>query len=73
MDKLAIVVPCYNEEAAKLAKQHNNMNVLALPADFVSTNEAVCIIRTWIATEFLGGRYEDRNKMIEDIEKENMK
>jgi len=66
-------VSCYSEETAKLAKQHNNINVLSLPADFVSTNEAICIIRTWIATEFLGGRYEDRNKMIEEIEKENMK
>ena len=66
-------VSCFNEETAKLAKQHNNINVLALPADFVNTNDAICIIRTWIATEFLGGRYEDRNKMIEEIEKENMK
>ena len=49
------------------------MNVLALPADYVSTNEAICIIRTWIATEFLGGRHENRIKMIDEIEKENMK
>ena len=66
-------VPCYTEETVKLAKQHNNINVLALPADFITTNDAICIIRTWLATEFLGGRYENRNKMIEEIEKENMK
>ena len=65
--------PCYKEETAKLAKEHNNMNVLALPADYVTTNEAICIIRTWIATEFLGGRHENRIKMIQEIEKENMK
>ena len=66
-------VPCYNEETTKYAKMHNNMNVLALGADVLTTNEAICILRMALATEFEGGRHSERLKLIEEIEKENMK
>ena len=52
---------------------HNDSNVLALGADYVSTSEAICIVRMWLATEFEGGRHSERIEMIETIEKENMK
>ena len=65
--------PCYNEESAKFSRLHNNINVLAIGADQVSTNEAICILRMVLATNFEGGRHEERVKMIQDIEKENMK
>lgn len=65
--------PCYNEETVKEAKAHSDINILALPADYLDISEAVVIIRTWLGTEFLGGRYEDRLQMIYDIEAENMK
>ncbi len=65
--------PCYDEETAKQAKEHSNLNVLALPASYVGVSRAISIIRTWIASEFLGGRYSERLQMIETIEKENMK
>ena len=64
---------CDNEEEAKFSRMHNNSNVLALGADYISTSEAVCIVRAWIATEFEGGRHQERVKIIEEIEKENMK
>ena len=63
----------YNEEIVKEAKAHSNINVLSLPADYVSTNEAINMIRIWLGTDFLQGRYQERVKMIEEIEKENMK
>lgn len=63
----------YNEESAKFAKADDDINVLTLGADYLTTNEAICIIRNWIATEFKGGKYEERLKMIEKIEDENMK
>ena len=63
----------YNEESAKFAKADDNINVLTLGADYLTTNEAICIIRNWLATEFKGGKYEERLKMIEEIENENMK
>ena len=63
----------HSEEEAKFAKADDNINVLALGGDYLTVNEAICIIRTWIATEFKQGRYQERIQMIEEIEKENMK
>ncbi len=64
---------CHNEYTAKYAKLHNNSNILALGADDVTTNQAICILRMWIATQFEGGRHQERIELIEEIEKENMK
>ncbi len=65
--------PCYDVETAKQAKEHINVNVLALPAGFIGTSMAINIIRTWIASQFLQGRYEERLQMINEIEDKNMK
>ena len=62
-----------NEEDAKFAKADDNINVLTLGGDHLSVNQAICIIRAWIATEFKQGRYQERIQMIEEIENENMK
>lgn len=64
---------CYNEEIAKYARMHNNSNILTLGADYMSENDAVCILRMWFATEFEGGRHEERVNLIKEIEVENMK
>lgn len=64
---------CNDEEEAKFSRMHNNANMLALGADYMDVNKAVRIVRTWIATEFEGGRHEQRIKIIEEIENENMK
>lgn len=65
--------PCFSEQAAKYSRMHNNANVLAIGADYVSTNEAICIVRMFIATDFEGGRHIARLNLIKEIEKENMK
>lgn len=64
---------CWNEDVAKLLKEHNNANVIALPGRFIDISEAVVILRAWLGSEFLEGRHADRLKMIEEIENENMK
>ena len=64
---------CNDEQEAKFSRMHNNANVLALGADYMDTNKAIRMVRTWIATEFEGGRHELRLKLIEEIENENMK
>ena len=64
---------CNDEEEAKFSRMHNDSNVLALGADYMDTNKAIRIVRTWIATEFEGGRHEERVNMIKEIENENMK
>ena len=65
--------PCFVEEAAKYSRMHNNTNVLALGADYVTVNQAICILRMWLATEFEGGRHQDRLDLVTEIENENMK
>ena len=66
-------VACSNEEYAKQAKEHLNANVLALPAGYINVSEAVAMIRVWLGSEYLQGRYNERLNLIEEIEKENMK
>ena len=65
--------PCHSEESAKFARAHNNSNILALGADELTVNEAICILRMWLATEFEGGRHNERLEIIKEIENENMK
>ncbi len=64
---------CHNEYTAKYARLHNDSNVLAMGADDLTTNEAICILRMWFATEFEGGRHTERIELIKEIEDENMK
>ena len=64
---------CDNEEEAKYSKMHNNSNILALGADYIETDQAIRIVRMWLATEFEGGRHQERIQMIDEIETENMK
>ena len=64
---------CHNEYNAKYARLHNNSNILAMGGDDVSINEAICILRMWLATEFEGGRHQERINIIKEIERENMK
>ncbi len=63
----------YNEIAAKLGKADDDINVITIGADYVTVNEAINVVRNWIGAEFKGGRYEERLKLIEEIENENMK
>jgi ribose 5-phosphate isomerase B len=51
---------CWNTEIASLARQHNNANVLCLPARFISVEEAFQITKTFLDTEFEGGRHQRR-------------
>ena len=57
----------WNTEIAALSRLHNDANVLVLPARFVSEEESVDILKTWLDTPFEGGRHERR---IEKIERE---
>lgn len=55
---------CWIPEIAKLARQHNNANVCALPGRFVSFDEAKVILNEFLNTDFEGGRHQNRiNKM----------
>lgn len=55
----------WEEEIASLARQHNNANVLCLPARFISKNKAFKIVDAWLEANFEGGRHENRVNKIE--------
>ncbi len=51
---------CWAPELASLARAHNNANVLALPARFISPAEAILITKIFLDTDFEGGRHQNR-------------
>ena len=51
---------CWTKEIAELARLHNDANVLCIPARFISVEEAMAIVTTFINTEFEGGRHATR-------------
>jgi ribose 5-phosphate isomerase B len=51
---------CWTEEVAQLARQHNNANVICIPARFVSTAVAEQMVHMFLDTAFEGGRHEKR-------------
>ena len=60
----------WNEEIARLAREHNNANVLSLAARFTPVEEMDKILRAWFAAHFDGGRHAQRVEKIEQIEKD---
>jgi len=58
----------WTPEVAKLSREHNDANVLILPARFVSEAEGIEILKTWLDTGFAGGRHTRR---IEKIDRED--
>lgn len=55
---------CWQEEIARLIRQHNDANVLVLPGRFISEEEAKRVLDAFLDTEFEGGRHEERIKAI---------
>lgn len=55
---------CWKNEIAELARQHNDANILALPARFISVQEALEMVDTFLTTDFEGGRHERRVNKI---------
>ena len=51
---------CWSVEIGKLIKQHNNANVLVMPARFISYETVVEITEAWLTEEFEGGRHQTR-------------
>ena len=51
---------CWTPEIAALARQHNDANIIAIPARFISTNDAKSIISEFLTQEFEGGRHQRR-------------
>ena len=61
---------CHDEFTARLSRQHNNANVLALGSRILATQLALVIVDTWLATGFEGGRHVARIEELAAIERE---
>ncbi len=59
----------WNEEIARLARRHNDANVLSLPARYSSIDQMENIIKAWFSADFEGGRHKRRVDQISMIEK----
>jgi ribose 5-phosphate isomerase B len=55
---------CWMPEIAQLARLHNDANICALPARYITDEEAIEIVRVFLATDFEGGRHIDRINKI---------
>lgn len=51
---------CWKPEIAKLAREHNNANIITLPARFISVEDAIEMIDIFFSTDFEGGRHQKR-------------
>ena len=51
---------CWTKEIVSLARQHNNANILSLPARFISIPQAIAMVEVYINTDFEGGRHQNR-------------
>jgi ribose 5-phosphate isomerase B len=56
---------CWSEESARLARAHNDANVLSLGERLVPWETAVAIVRTWLTTPFEGGRHQRRIALLD--------
>jgi ribose 5-phosphate isomerase B len=60
-------VLCLNVDLARLAREHNDANVLVLAADFTDEDTAQKILEVFLNTKFLGGRYAERRDKLTDL------
>lgn len=60
----------WNEETARLARQHNDANVLSIGARVIPEEEIPKIVKAWFGAEFEGGRHQKRVEKITNLEKE---
>lgn len=58
---------CWNEEIAALARQHNDANIISLPARFIDEATALRIVDTYLNTPFEGGRHQRRVEKINKL------
>jgi ribose 5-phosphate isomerase B len=57
---------CWNVETARLARRHNDANMISLGQRMIDEATALAIVETWLATPFEGGRHENRIRKIDE-------
>lgn len=56
---------CWNEESARLSRQHNDANMISLGQRMMSLEIALAIVRVWLETSFEGGRHANRTHKLD--------
>lgn len=56
---------CWNRDSARLAREHNDANIISMGQRMISRETAIEIVDAWLAAKFKGGRHEKRIKQIE--------
>lgn len=56
---------CWNEETARLSRQHNDANVLSIGERVIPEETALALVRVWLTTDFEGGRHAQRIAQLE--------
>ena len=59
----------WSPDIARLARQHNDANILSIPARFMSDDDASGVIKAWFDADFEGGRHQRRVEKIEELDK----
>src|SRR4029079_3265645 len=62
---------CVDEVTAELSRRHNDLNVLCLSGDLLSSRSTERLVEIWMKTDFEGGRHERRVEKIRQLEREN--
>jgi ribose 5-phosphate isomerase B len=55
---------CWTKEIVSLIRQHNNANILCIPARFTAIPQVIEMVKTFLSVEFEGGRHQDRVNKI---------
>lgn len=57
----------WNPEVARSAREDDNVNILSLPADYLTIHEVPPIVEAWLSAEFKKGRYQERLDMVDSF------
>ena len=55
----------WSDDVARIAKEHNDVNVLVLPSDYIANEQAITLVLSWLNASFKAGRYQERLNMID--------
>jgi len=58
----------WNTKVARQSREHDNANIIVLPSDYVSLERGAEMVNAWREVSFIGGRYAERIKMIDEME-----
>jgi len=59
---------CFNTKVAEMAKRHEDVNIITIPADYITEEDVIKIVKAWLDNNFDGGRHQRRIEKIKKYE-----